>query len=526
MKDSFRKRLIVFISLIVSVTIFLCVFLNRVFLGPFYTWSKTKVIKEVFASLNEEIADIEEGSLTNEQKELIDKAEITKNVDIYIFADYETTTDFGTMYYTMFAYPQSISVADRERLNENGNYLHNDNRELIRILEAYSYYLFPRANGLITDVQTIEESEKYRVISQHDSTVDTDYMDVFGTLDCGYNCIVRVALESIDEAANIANRFMCIIGMIMIAIAVLAAYFMSKRFTKPITELSDIAKRMSNLDFDVKYKVTTEDEIGDLGHSMNSLSSTLEKTISELKSANIELESDIKQKEEIEQLRTDFISNVTHELKTPIALIQGYAEGLKDNINDDAESRDFYCDVIMDEASKMNTMVKNLLSLSKIESGGIPLEIVRFNLTDVIKSVLASVDILVKKNEITVEFDDKVNYYVWADEYMVEEVITNYVSNAIHYAAGEKIIRITQTKTDDTVRLGVFNTGNRIAEDDKEKLWVKFYKADKARTREYGGTGIGLSIVKAIMEAHHRQYGVINYEDGVEFYAEFDGSEK
>ena len=221
------------------------------------------------------------------------------------------------------------------------------------------------------------------------------------------------------------------------------------------------------------------------------------------------------------------LSNVTHELKTPIALIQGYAEGLKDNISDDPESSEYYCEVIMDEAMKMNNMVKKLLSLNQIESGNNAIEFNHFDIAAVIKSVVQSFDIVGQQKKVKFVFDDTKEWYVWADEYMMEEVITNYISNAVNHVKEPNRIEISiQMVRDGVIRVLVFNTGDNIPEEDLENIWSKFYKVDKARTREYGGNGIGLSIVKAIMDAHNQNYGVINKENGVEFWFECDGQIK
>ena len=229
-----------------------------------------------------------------------------------------------------------------------------------------------------------------------------------------------------------------------------------------------------------------------------------------------------KEKAAIEQMRREFSANVSHELKTPIALVQGYAEGLKENINDDPESMDFYCDVIIDEASKMNKLVKNLLTLNQLESGKDAAVMERFDLTALIKGVLSTMDIMVKQKEARVIFNETEPLYVWADEFKTEEVVTNYVSNALHHLDGEKIVEIKIQKQEDRVKVTVFNTGTPIPEADLPNLWNKFYKVDKARTREYGGSGIGLSIVKAIMEGMNQQYGVQNFDNGVEFWFTLD----
>ena len=221
-------------------------------------------------------------------------------------------------------------------------------------------------------------------------------------------------------------------------------------------------------------------------------------------------------------MRKEFLSNVSHELKTPIALIQGYAEGLKEGISDDAESREFYCDVIMDEAAKMNIMVKKLLTLNQLEFGNDVVAMERFDIVALITNYIQSAEILTKQNEISVRMEEYQPIYVWADEFKTEEVFTNYFSNAINHCTNEKIIDVKLTKKEGKVRISVFNTGEPIPQDSIGHIWEKFYKVDKARTREYGGSGVGLSIVKVIMESMNQSYGVNNYENGVEFWFELE----
>jgi signal transduction histidine kinase len=231
---------------------------------------------------------------------------------------------------------------------------------------------------------------------------------------------------------------------------------------------------------------------------------------------------DIEKKEKVDEMRREFLSNVSHELKTPIALIQGYAEGLKEGINSDEESRDFYCDVIMDEANKMNLMVKKLLTLNQLESGNDVVSMERFDIISLIKNYIASSEILLKQKNISVRMEDYSPVYVWGDEFKVEEVFMNYFSNAINHVDGENVIDVKVKKQEGKIRISVFNTGIPIPQESVEHLWEKFYKVDKARTREYGGSGIGLSIVKAIMESMNQKYGVVNYDNGVEFWFTLD----
>ena len=320
------------------------------------------------------------------------------------------------------------------------------------------------------------------------------------------------------------------IGALLLACVIL--YFTTKKVTSPILELANLSEKMSNLDFEAKYTGKAQDEIGVLGNSMNVLSDKLKQAIGELKTANNELQNDIEQKIQIDEMRKDFIANVSHELKTPIALIQGYAEGLTEGMAEEQESRDYYCEVIMDEANKMNKMVRQLLTLTALEFGNDAVEVERFDIVELIEGVISSAGILIQQKEARVEFDDSHPVYVWADEFKIEEVVTNYLSNALNHLDGEKVIRIRLDTLPgnedgrDRIRISVFNSGSPIPDEDLPNIWTKFYKVDKARTREYGGSGIGLSIVKAIMDSHHQECGVRNLEDGVEFWFTLDGTGK
>ncbi|MBO5987075.1 MAG: GHKL domain-containing protein, partial [Lachnospiraceae bacterium] len=259
--------------------------------------------------------------------------------------------------------------------------------------------------------------------------------------------------------------------------------------------------------------------------NMNKLSNSLENTILELKTANNELQRDIEKKEQVDEMRREFLSNVSHELKTPIALIRGYAEALQEGIGEDPESRDYYCDVIVDESVKMNQMVQKLLTLNQLEFGREVVEMERFDLTSMLGNLLEQNRVLAQKDGISLEMEDYPPYQVWADAFMTEEVFSNYLSNALHYCSGEKRIHIKMEKEKEKVRVSVFNTGDPIPEESLPFLWDKFYKVDKARTREYGGSGVGLSIVKAIMESMNQAYGVENEADGVVFWFELESAD-
>lgn len=370
--------------------------------------------------------------------------------------------------------------------------------------------------------ELLSRGNNYELWKAKDHVNQAEYLELWGTFSNGDLFLIRSPLESIRESVGITNRFLGYIGICVLAVSMVIVWFFSKRITQPILELTDISQRMANLDFDAKYTGKCANEIAVLGANFNKVSEKLEQTISELKSANNELQKDIEKKEKLEQMRTEFLGNVSHELKTPIALIQGYAEGLKEGVSDDPESRAFYCDVIMDEANKMNQMVRNLLTLNQLEFGDEEVTIERFDVVQLVKGVLQSCEILIQQKGVNVNCVMAESVSVWGDEFKTEQVIRNYISNALNHVAGENIIEIKIVEREKTVRVSVFNSGHPIPEEDIPHIWEKFYKVDKAHTREYGGNGIGLSIVKAIMESFHQEYGVKNYENGVEFYMELD----
>lgn len=486
-KSSLTMQLTATILALVAGTVLLCWFLNNTFLEKYYTYNKQDSMLEGFNVINNASREgiLEDDSFDIKFENLCANGNISVMV---ISAD-------GTVI--------RASVNDTNLLRKTFmDVLFGDSRD----------------NG----VEIVDKADNYVLERQVDPRLEGEYLVLWGTLEDGNLILMRTALKSIQESVWISKRFLAYIGVLAVIVSAIVSIFVSRRIANPILELTDISKRMAELDFNAKYQSKGQTEIDQLGEHINFLSETLEKTISELKSANNELQIDIEKKVQIDEMRKEFLSNVSHELKTPLALIQGYAEGLQECIHDDAESRDFYCEVIMDEADKMNQMVKKLLTLNQLEFGNEKVAMERFDLTELINGVINSSSILLKHNDIHLTFQANEPMYVWADEFKIEEVITNYLSNAIHHADFEKEIAIRYTKREDYVRVSVFNTGRPIPEEDLERIWIKFYKVDKARTREYGGSGIGLSIVKAIMDSFHRECGVINHENGVEFWLELD----
>lgn len=475
-----RTKLVALLAGFVFGTMIVCVMLNSMFLGNYYWSSKEAGFHTVYQKLN--------------------KIESFTNMDEETQRMLATTCETNSISLTI------IDTAWQSKFMIGSLYLQNYMQELIR-----------------SNIQLAEKQDTVNTIKDRKS--GDYYLEMHGALKDNSFYIMCVSVSNIEQSVGISNRFFIYISIISMLCSICFMWVVSRQFTKPLMRLVAISERMCKLDFNAKYEPTKyADEIDMLGNSMNNLSDKLEHTILNLKKANLELQKDIDQKTEVDNMRKDFISNVSHELKTPIALIQGYSEGLKEGITDgDKDSMDFYCDVIIDEANRMNKMVRNLLALNQLEYGNTPLEMSRFDIVSVIDGVLHTIRLLIEQKEAKILFDRSKSVMVWGDEFQIEQVITNYVNNALNHLEGEHLIKIwLEERENSVIRVNVFNTGKQIPKEDIDKIWIKFYKVDKARTREYGGNGIGLSIVKAIMEQHKKECGVENEEEGVRFWFEVD----
>ena len=514
-KNSIRTRLVALIFMLIALVIVFCWLMNTLFLERIYLWEKEKAIKSGFNTLEAAAAD---GTLYED--------------------DYDTKLE---------------SVMSAEGLtclilsSDGSEIMSNAGSSRFMVDQLYRSLFMRDPHGV-----TLDKGENYAIERRSDNASGSEYLLLWGILSDGNVVLIRAAVESIKDSAKVSNMMLLVAGVVALVIGLAAAFVASGYFTGPIRRLTALSEQMAGLDFNARYEPREKpDEIDILGVSMNRLSERLEDTIHDLKNANMELERDIRLRDENDAMRQDFIAGVSHELKTPLALIGGYAEGLKDAVNDDEESRRYYCDVIIDETGKMSRMVKELLTLNQLEYGKGSVEMYRFDIVPVIDGVIrankgltdeagirvslslpegsrmgngldvrtAGVDTDIAAGDGVMERCD-----VWGDELLAEQIITNYFTNAIHYCEGKKEIRVSLKYIGDSVRFAVYNTGNPIPEESLPHIWEKFYKADKARSRSYGGSGIGLSIVKAAAETLGKECGVHNEEEGVTFWFDFSRS--
>lgn len=367
-----------------------------------------------------------------------------------------------------------------------------------------------------------QEDKSAFFVRVEDTRLKIDTLRYQVRLENGLLMQIWVPMAGISESAAVSNRFTTTIGLLIALFTGIWSLYISGKFTKPIMQINRVAKKMSGLDFTETIQVKGDDEIAQLSRSINNLSCELDEAISRLNSKNRQLEEDIDRERKLDKMRQEFVSSVSHELKTPIFLIQGYADGLKSNVADNEKKRNFYCGVIMEEADKLNILVKDLLDLSQMQSGFFKINRCEFDISSLARDVTAKFGPILEEKKIGMELQTIDNLTVNADPVRIEQVLVNYLNNAVNHVDEQRKIRLAISRNEGKARVSVFNFGQHIPEEAHEKIWASFYKLDKARTRDYGGTGLGLSIVRAIVEAHQAGYGVNNVVGGVEFWFEVD----
>lgn len=373
---------------------------------------------------------------------------------------------------------------------------------------------------IIAVPQLTVSNGEYVIFNRTDTADGGENLVLYGKTREGVSIALRLPMTDREATTAITNRFLWWATLGTLALSCVIVFILSRVFTRPVRRLSDMAGRMANMDFSDRYAGEGQDELAELGRSLNTVSETMEHSLSKLKTANACLQSDMELTSRQNEARSRFIRNVSHELKTPISLIQTYAEGLHENIAANAADREFYCTVIEDEAQKLSQIIMKLTTLMQLESGGDELSIERFDLTALLTRLLQRHAPVFAERGISLPSLPDEPLFVWGDALLMEQVFTNYLTNALHHVTEGGEIRISFESTDTALRVTVFNTGAPIPEGDLPHIWESFYKIDKARTRAYGGTGIGLSVVAAIMQAHRMPYGVHNRDDGVAFFAD------
>ena len=462
-KKSIKARLIVTFVGIVVIAFVLIALSNSFLLERYYVAKKTDAIQDVYEKLNQY------DSLTSDKVQSLKSICIEKNISwVILDTNHSEILDYDSrnanrLYASLFGYITGVAPAKSSTLEETDNYTLEVNRDM-----------------------------------------DMDYLDMWGMLDNNNVFLIRLPMAGISDSIQISNMFYLYTGMIVVAISILAIWFLSQRLTKPLEELTDISIRMSNLDFNAKYESGGEDEIGVLGQNFNKMSKELEQTISELKTANNELQKDIEKKERIDDMRKEFLSNVSHELKTPMTSMKVLADSLiQQGDQVPAELyREFMQDIVA-EIDRENVIISDLLSLVKLDKKAAQLQITTVSINELLEIIMKRLKPLALQRNIELIFESFRPVTAEIDEVKLSLGLTNLIENGIKYNKDDGWIRVTLNADHKYFYVKVADSGVGIPEDCQDQVFDRFYRVDKARSRDTGGTGLGLAITKSVVSLHN-----------------------
>ncbi|MES5864308.1 ATP-binding protein [Bacillus cereus group sp. RP32] len=360
----------------------------------------------------------------------------------------------------------------------------------------------------------LKESNKIRYTTQ---TMDYEKNDIKYKLlikpikekDGSVTYIYAMAsLQPVDEAVQMVQDYYIYIIAFVVVLIFLASFYYSKQIAKPLLKINDTTKKIAHLDFTEKIPITSKDEIGDLSENINVLSNKLHSHIGQL-------EQDIEKERKLENTRKEFISGVSHELKTPLSIMKSCISILKDGVAE--HKKEYYFQAMEREVDKMDTLILDMLELAKFESGTYKMKKDPFYIDTVIEDICEHLSVDIEKKELHVH-KNICSFEVVANQSRIEQVIVNFITNAIRYTPNKEDIIISTIDEKDRIKVCIENKGTHIEEEQLDKIWDRFYRVDAARQRSQGGTGLGLAISKNILELHEVEYGVKNTEDGVLFY--------
>lgn len=478
LKNRFWFRLFLRVGIIFAAFVLLLTLCNSAFLSSYYEYARKEELKSVSA-------DIIKTDLSDSDQTISLISDIAEDTGIEI----EIFSNNGKTLYSSGGQMLDYFLQGNNKLNMN--------HRPLKSIEGDTY-----SDGSVmeraVDVPTGKEYLVYR-FSLENSNI----------------CELRVQMAQIKSSAKIANTFITIIAVFILLLALIWVLWFSRSISKPISEMNEITRQMAELNFDKKLVSESGDEIGQLANSINLLSGKLDSTLRDLNESNAQLRDEIEMEHQLDTMRRGFVANVSHELKTPIAIIQGYAEGLKLDIN--SQSREKYCDIIMDESQRMNKLVLSLLNLSKYESGQIALNIVPFELTELI---CARADRIFADKSVDLVYNMPSVCRALADPDQIDQIIKSYLENAVSHVdkGGQVMISVTEDENSHKITVSVFNSGSQVDEELMPQIWQSFYRGDPSHNRESGRFGLGLSIVSAIVKLHGEKCGVYNTDNGVCFW--------
>ncbi|KEQ27720.1 sensor histidine kinase [Paenibacillus tyrfis] len=316
------------------------------------------------------------------------------------------------------------------------------------------------------------------------------------------------SLQPVDEAAGVMQDYYVYIIIATLLLVLLASFYYSRGIARPLLRINHTTRKIADLDFSEKIPITTKDEIGDLSRNINELSDRLHSYIEQL-------QQDIEKEKQLEHTRKEFISGVSHELKTPLSVIQSCLSILRDGVA--SHKRDHYFAAMENEVKKMDLLIVDMLDLAKYESGTYRMKMDSFAIDAVIGQVCEKLAIEIEQKQLQLHLQLSPAVVV-ANQHRIEQVVVNFLTNAIRYTPERESIYVSTVEERDTVMIRIENKGASIPDEHLEKIWDRFYRGEPSRHRSTGGTGLGLAICKKILELHGVAYGVTNTADGVLFF--------
>lgn len=524
-------RLFTAVASVLLINLVLIAAFGNLFLESYYLTHKKEQISNDFDALYSIYA---KGDAENTQTVITLIEGKNTRVQIHTLIEFNAGPFARTAYalmYTSDARAGSDVFVYREDLLTAWNSAGIGGGTLLRLQDAQSIQKLSEALGE-SRAAFIETSQQGSAQPQQGTSQQGQLM-LFGRLDDKTVVSMLTPLDAVRESAILATRFSLLSGLIALGAGILVTLGVSMLLSRPLKQVTAVAGDIARLDFSRRVPISAKaqkrrkkDEVQELSESINSMADSLERNHQALSTYNQQLRRDIDTRILTEQAQKALVSNISHELKTPLAIISGYAEGLRDGLADDEQTRGEYCGIILEESRNMTRLIQNLLRLTRLQSGfaePCPTEIEFPALAD---RILDSLSLSAKQKNLTIERAYAELRPAWADPDACEQVFRNYTVNALRYAPEGGVVRVTLREIvsaagAECVRLEVYNSGSNVAEEDRERIWDSFYRSDAARNREGGEVGLGLAIVKAHMTAHGGSYGCENTKDGVVFYAEF-----
>lgn len=375
---------------------------------------------------------------------------------------------------------------------------------------AASVYEYAEAGEAITAESGYDENDVHSAVKQYKASVGGEE----------YTVIVSKGMHSVSQAIEILHQIFPYILGISIVVAILLALAASLYLTMPIVRLSQISRRMASLDFGEHYQGKRTDEVGVLGTSLNELAGNLSAALEELRQSNEKLKSDIEMEREAERRRIAFFSAVSHELKTPITILKGHLSGMLQGVGA-YQKRDYYLQRSQETAEKMETMVQELLTVSRIENHTFVTQ--RMDVAEQLRQQIAELAELAENKGLEWMVEIPEHLYASVHPTMLEKVFSNLLMNAIRYTpeGNENQIRIVLKERQEEGKAFdclIENTGVFLPEEAIPHLFEAFYRVEQSRNRQTGGSGLGLYIVKMILDRHKAEYSIENTPDGVGFF--------